>query len=64
MYRLLQHKEKTRSYVVPMLGNLANWDPFMLKKKPSLGAALEEQEPQTEDPSLHSPTIFIVSSTL
>ena len=34
MYRLLQHKEKTRSYVVPMLGNLANWDPFMLKKSP------------------------------
>lgn len=54
MYRLLQCKEKTRSYVGPMLGNLISWDPFMLKKKPLLGTALEEQEPQTEDPSLNT----------
>ena len=47
-----------------MVGNLINRDPFMLKKKPLLGAALEEQEPQTEDPSLNTPTIFILSSTL
>ena len=46
MYRLLQHKEKTRSYVVPMLGNLANWDPFMLKKSPHQGQPQKNRSPR------------------